>query len=139
MPAIQNQQTSLSYLIKIGGQEITEHNRKISTSVNQFGSDVELARGITKRYVKRSKKSFSVSFSYLPNTHEKTVDGRKGRDYLLTMFKQKNTVELKIKLDPNEDYRTYICFFNSYSEKLIRRDIPSGCSYYDLSIELEEQ
>lgn len=139
MTAIQNQQTSLVYLIKIAGQEITEHNRRISMSVNQSGSDIELARGIVKKYSKRNKKNFSISFSYLPTSNEKTVDGRNGRDYLLNVFKQQNPVEVKIKLDPKEDYSTYICFFNSYSEKLIRRDISNGCAYYDVSIELEEQ
>lgn len=139
MTAIQNQQTGLSYLLKLGGEEITEHNRRIDSSINQSGSDVELNRGIIKRYVKRNKRSFSISFSYLPTSYEKTVDGRKGRDYLLNLFRQKQPVELKIKLDPNEEYRTYTCFFNSYSEKLIRRDLPTDCAYYDVNIELEEQ
>lgn len=139
MTAIQNQQTGLSYLLKLGGQEITEHNRRIDSSINQSGSDVELNRGIIKRYVKRNKRSFSISFSYLPTSHEKTVDGRKGRDYILNLFRQKQPVELKIKLDPNEDFATYTCFFNSYAEKLIRRDLPSDCAYYDVTIELEEQ
>ena len=139
MTAIQNQQTSLVYLIKIAGQEITEHNRKISVSINPSGSDVELDRGITKRYAKRNKRSFSITFSYLPTSHEKTVDGRKGRDYLVSVFKQKNPVEMKIKLNPEEEYTTYTCYFNSYSERLIRRDIQSNCAYYDVSIDLEEQ
>lgn len=139
MTAIQNQQTSLVYLIKIAGEEITEHGRKISISIGQSGSDVELDRGITKRYAKRNKKTFSLSFSYLPTSHEKTVDGRKGRDYLLTVFKQKNPVEVKIKLDPEEEYTTYMCHFNSYSERLLRRDIPSNCAYYDVNVDLEEQ
>lgn len=139
MVAIQNQQTGLTYLIKINGNEITEHNRKISSSVEQSGSDVELARGVIKRYVKRNKKTFSISWSYLPTLDEKTVDGRKGRDFILNVSRQKSSVELKIKLDPQDDYKTYTCFINSYSEKLIRRDIQDGCAYYDVSIELGEQ
>ena len=139
MTAIQNQQTDLTYLIKLGGQEITEHNRKISISTDQSGSDVELNRGVIKRYVKKNKKTFSISFSYLPTLDEKTVDGRKGRDYLLNLFRQKNPIELKIKLDPNEEYKSYMCFFNSYSEKLIRRDLTTGCAYYDVSIDIGEQ
>lgn len=139
MAAIQNQQTGLTYLLKLGGQEITEHNRKITTEVEQSGSDVELARGNIKRYVKKNKKRFSISFSYLPTLDEKTVDGRKGRDYLLTAFKQKGPIELLIKLDPNDEYKTYTCFFNSYSETLIKRDITTGCAYYDVSIDLGEQ
>lgn len=139
MTAIQNQQTDLTYLVKLGGYEITEHNRKVSTSVEQSGSDIELARGIIKRHVKRNKRTFSISWSYLPTLDEKTVDGRKGRDFILNLFRQKAPVELKIKLNPEDDYKSYTCFFNSYSEKLIRRDIPTGCAYYDISVELGEQ
>lgn len=139
MVAIQNQQTGLTHLIKLGSYEITEHNRKFSSSIEQSGSDVELSRGTIKRYVKKNKRVFSLSWSYLPTSEEKTVDGRKGRDFILDLSRQKSSVQLSIKLDPDEEYKVYTCFFNSYSEKLIRRDIPSQCSYYDVSIELGEQ
>lgn len=139
MPAIQNQQTDLVHLIVMDGEEITEHGRSTSISTIQSGSDVELNRGITKRYVKKNKKSFNISFKYLPNSHEKTVDGRKGRDYLVSLVNKRNSILLKIKLDPSEGYREYECYINSYNETLIRRDIPSQCAYYDVSMEIEER
>jgi len=139
MPAIDNQQTGLSYLIAINGQEITEHNRKTSMESVQSGNDIELHSGKLKRYYKKNKESFNLTFTYLPNTHEKTVDGRKGRDYLNTIAQTRGTVNLSIKLNPEESYQTYVCYVNSYSEKLVRRDIANNCEYYDITMGLEEQ
>lgn len=139
MPAIDNQQTGLSYLISINGEPITEHNRKTSIEVAQSGADIELHAGRLKRYYKKNKQIFNLDFSYLPNTHEKTVDGRKGRDYLNSIAKIRGTVTVSIKLDPEGGYDTYSCYVISYSERLIRRDIPNNCEYYDITMTLEQQ
>lgn len=139
MPVIQNQLTTLSYLVAINGTEITEHNRKTSSTVNQSGSDVELARGIVKRYIQKNKAGFSLSFSFLPNSTDQTIDGRAGRDFLKTISQTRGTVTLSIKLNPLEEYKTYTCFVTNYSESLIRRDIENKYSYWDVSIDFEEQ
>lgn len=139
MPAIQNQQTSLVYLISINNTEITEHNRKLDTSIELATSDVELSDGTVKKYSKKTKNKFSLSFSYLPNTSDATVDGREGRDFLKTISQTRGTVSLKIKLNPNDIYKTYTCFVDSYTESLLRRDIPNARSFYNVSIELGEQ
>lgn len=139
MPAIDNQQTGLSYLIAINSQPITEHNRRTSIETNQSGADVELHSGRLKRYYKKNKQLFSLDFKYLPNTHEKTVDGRKGRDYLHSIAQTRGTVTVSIKLDPEKGYASYTCYVISYSESLIRRDIPNNCEYYDVTMVLEEQ
>jgi len=151
MVAIQNQQTGLSNLLLISvnpfeslstlqkkDSEITEHGRKVSSSIEQSGSDVELARGRIKRYVKKNKRSFSLSFNYLPSLQSHTADGRKGRDYINSLFQTKGVVYVLVKLDPDDEYREYECFINSYSERLIRREMNTNCSYYDVSISFEE-
>ena len=152
MVAVQNQQTGLTNLVLISttsfesltalqkqGCEITEHGRKFSSEIQQSGSDVELARGRIKRYVQKNKRTFSLSFSYLPTLQEKTADGRKGRDYMNELAQTRGIVYLLIKLDPNDEYREYTCYINSYSERLLRRDLETNCAYYDVSIGLEEQ
>lgn len=139
MSVIQNQQTGLIHLLSINGQEITEHNREISTSIQQAASEMELARGISRRYIRKNKKSFNLSFRYLPNNTDKTVDGRRGRDYLLSMANTRGPVTVSIKLSPTDEFETYSCFIDSYGERLVRRDIGSGCSYYDITMELSEQ
>lgn len=139
MPAIQNQDTNLIHLITIDGEEITEHNRRFAGSVFQTGADVELARGVYKRYIQKNKKSFTLTFSYLPSLITHTVDGRKGQAYLKDKAEKKGTVAVTLKVDPNEPVQSYTCFIESYSENLVKRDILSGCSYYDVSVNLVEQ
>lgn len=139
MAPIQNQQTGLIHLLSINGNEITEHNRKFSSTVEQAGSDVELSRGKIRRYIRKNKRTFSLNFTYLPNNTDKTVDGRRGRDYLASIANTRGTVTVSIKISPEDGWETYTCFVNSFSETLVRRDIGSSCAYYDLSIELGEQ
>lgn len=139
MPVIENQQTSLIHLISINDIEITEHNRTLQTSIELSSSSVELSNGTTKKYSKKSKNIFSISFTYLPNTSDATVDGREGRDFLKTISQTRGVVNLKIKLDPSDSVKSYTCFVNSYSESLIRRDIPNSRSFYNVTIELGEQ
>jgi hypothetical protein len=152
MVAIQNQLTGLSNLISISTApfstlssnsktacEITEHGRTYSGEILQSGSDVELARAVVKKYFKTNKRKFSFSFKYLPNTKDRTVDGRVGRDYLLQMSQHRGSVYLLIQLNPGDGYVEYPCYINSYNEKLVRRDLANQCAYYDVSIELEEQ
>lgn len=139
MSVIQNQQTSLIYVAKINGTEVTEHNRRISTTIEQSGSDVELSRGVIRRYIRKNKKVFNFNFSFLPNTSDKTVDGREGRDFLHGIAMTKGTINLSIKLSPDDEYETYVCYVNSYNEVLTRREIGEQCAYYDVSIEFGEQ
>lgn len=139
MPAIQNQDTGLTHLIVIDGEEITEHNRKFSEIFNQTGSDVDLARGIIKRYIQKNKRTFNLSFLYLPSIVEHTVDGRKAQSYLKEKSNKKGTVSVSLKVDPSEPFKTYTCYFDAYSETLVKRDIATGCSYYDVSITLMEK
>jgi hypothetical protein len=139
MSVIQNQQTGLTHLVSINGNEITEHNRKFTSTVEQSGSDVELSRGKIRRYIRKNKTTFSLSFTYLPTSTDKTVDGRRGRDYLNSISNIRGTVTLSIKMSPDSDFETYTCFVNSYTEKLVRREISSACAYYDVTIELGEQ
>lgn len=139
MPAIPNQQTGLTNLISINGTQITEHNRKTQISTEISGTEKELVNGSSKRYAQTNKNSFAISFSYLPNTSDATVDGRVGRDFLKTISQTRGTVTLSIKLDPNDAIKNYTCFVSSYSETLIRRDIVNARSFYDVSIQLDEQ
>lgn len=139
MAVIQNQQTGLVYIAQVNGTQITEHNRQLSVTIEQSGADVELSAGVIRRYIKKNKKIFSFSFRYLPNTTDKTVDGRAGRDFLNSLSQTKGTVNLSIKMSPEDEYETYVCYVNSYSERLIRREIGEQCSYYDVSIEFGEQ
>jgi hypothetical protein len=129
---------SIVKLLSLDGVEITEHSRKYSGSESIAASDVELDSGINKRYIKKNKKSLSLSFSYLPSLAIHTVDARVGRNYLQTLANKRGKIAVYIQLGPEESPQQYDAYVTSYSETLIKRDVASQCAYYDVSIALEE-
>lgn len=139
MPVIQNQQTSLNNLISINGTAITEHNRKTIINEEISGVSKDLLNGNIKKYAQRNKKSFNISFNFLPNSTDATIDGKAGRDFLKSISQTRGTITLSIKLNPNDSIKNYTCFVSSYSETLMRRDISNAWSFYDISLQLDEQ
>lgn len=136
--SIQNQQPSITHLVVINGEQITEHNRTLD-SLYKFNSvDLDLANGNKRRFIKNNKNIYNVSFKYLPNKQEKTIDGRKGRDFLYDLARTPSSLSLSIKLDPSLPAYNTTVYVDSYSETLIRRDIPGQCAYYDITMSLSE-
>lgn len=130
--------TYIISLFSINGIEITEHNRRYSGGQTINASDVELDAGINKRYIKKNKENFSISFSYLPNSANKTVDGRVARDFLKTVAETPGKKTILIKLSPVDPVKTLLSYVSSYNETLIKREVDQECAYYDVTISFEE-
>jgi hypothetical protein len=139
MPAIQNQQTSLAVFLSINGAEITNHGRTVSITENINVSDVEMSSGRIKRFYRPNKKSISLSFRYLPNTEDKTADGRVGRDFIENLASNSPRVLISYKDVPTGPNKTFYGFISDYREIIIRRDLPTQCTYYDVTLTIEEQ
>ena len=136
---IQNQQSGITHLVVINGEEITEHGRLFSSSMATSASNVELLNGNKKRFIKNAKSVYTLSFQYLPDHPERTIDGRKARNYLLSVAKTSSSASLSITLDPAEPSYNTVVYVESYSETLVRRDIPNQCAYYNVEISLKEK
>jgi len=136
--SIQNQQPTLTHLVKLNGFEITEHGRRFDGSTAISANDIELMNGNKKRYIRNNKSIYNFNFSYLPSLQTHTIDGRKGRDYLYSIAMAPASVSLSIKLNPEEPFYTTTAYVESYSETLIRRDLTTQCSYYDVTISFKE-
>lgn len=136
--SIQNQQPGITHLVVINGQEITEHGRTFNSSYKFNSFDLDLANGNKRRFIKKNKNVYTLSFKYLPTKQEKTIDGRKSRDFLYTLARTPSSASLSIKLDPSEAFYNTTVYVDSYSEALIRRDLPNQCAYYDVNITLVE-
>lgn len=130
--------TVLSFL-SLNNQEITEQGRTITDSIQIGASEIDLDAGVSRRYIKNNKRTFSFEWQYLPSIQEKTIDNRKSRDFIKNLaFTTKNKILMKIKLDHQENAEEIYVFINEYSEELIRRDIQEGCDYYTVSLAVEE-
>jgi hypothetical protein len=138
MPAIQNQQTSLAVFVSINGTELTNHNRTVSIAEEANVSDVETSAGRLKRFYKPNKRSLSFSFNYLPNNGDKTADGRVARDFIENLVRTAPKVLVNYKDDPTEANKEFYGFISSYSESIVRRDLPTQCTYYDVQFNIEE-
>lgn len=130
--------TILSFL-SLNNQEITEQGRKMTDNVVVNASSVELDNGVTRRYIKTNKRSFTFQWDWLPSLESHTIDNRKSRDYLKNLaFTIKNKILMEIKLDHNEESELIYVYINDYSEDLIRRDPATGCDYFTVSLTVEE-
>lgn len=118
--------------------KLTEGNRKYSGNEVISASDVNLDSGLTRRYIKKNKKSFSFSWSYLPEKPIHTIDGMYARNYIKDLANSINKLYLTIKDSPDSDVQSFLVYPVSYSETLIRRDIAIDCSYYEVTFVCEE-
>jgi hypothetical protein len=139
MAVIQNQQTDLLKYLSLNNTEITVGSGRISSSEVLNVNDIETASGRIRRYNRQNKRSVSVSYEYIPSNSDKTVDGREGRDFLFNLATNAPRVLVSYKDDPTGASNEYYGFINSYSESIVRRDIPAQCTYYQVSFEIEEQ
>lgn len=139
--------SSIRTLLMIDDKPITNHNRNIDISLTPIFIENRNWNNKSRRYYKRSassgKSTFSLSWNFLPNYREKTVDQRYARDYLLELAEDNDIHTLKI-INQDEDgvtpytETTYNVFIKSYSESLIRRDLIDGVYYFDCNLTLEE-
>ncbi|NDB56828.1 hypothetical protein EB001_00010 [bacterium] len=136
--SIQNQQPGITHLVLINGQEITEHGRTFNGSYKINSASTELANGNKRRFIKNNKNTYNLDFQYVPDKHTQTIDGRKARNYLLEMARTPSSLSLSIKLDPEQPFYNTTVYVDSYTETLIRRDIPNQCSYYTVNMVLTE-
>jgi len=134
-------------LLSINNRVITNHNRVLQSSTEPVFVENKNVNNIRSRYYKSttraSRKVFALSWSYLPNSKEKTVDQRWARDYILSIANDPDYHVLKItNMDasgvapPTET--SYNVLVTDYSETLIRRDIADDTYYWDCSITLGE-
>ena len=138
MDVIDNQLTDLANIVSINGTEITEHGRTLSSDYTINSSPVELSRGLTKKYFKKSKRSFAFTYTLLPESTDHTIDGRAGRNFLRTLVEAKQSATLVIKDTSNSyTYNTSV-FVTSYNEDLVRRDFEQGYAFYNVTIVFEE-
>jgi len=134
-------------LLSIDNRVITGHNRQFQSSLEPVFIENKNVNNIRSRYYKSttraSRRTFVLSWSFLPNSKEKTVDDRWARDYISSVANDPDYHVLKITnmdssgLTPASE-TSYNVLVTDYSETLIRRDIADNSYYWDCSITLGE-
>jgi len=142
------QDTSLirNYLL-INNRAITNHNRNLQTSIEPIFIQNKNWDNFSSRYYKSTSRGgrriFNISWTYVPNSKNATVDGNEGRDYLSSIASDPDFHVLKIAnmdaVGTTPDTETsYNVLVKDYSETLVRRDMSSDTYYWDCNLTLEE-
>ena len=137
---------SIVPLISIDGNALTEQNRKYNSSIKQVYVENKNWNNTKSRYYKRSddgKISFKLSWQWLPNDRDYTIDKGFARDYIKELANDLDAHTLKIVEygeNPGDIFneQEYTVFITNYSENLIRRDLVSGVYLWDCSMDLEQ-
>lgn len=134
-------------LLIIDNKPITDHGRLMDESLNFKYVENQNWNNKRFRYYKNQtnagKKVFNISWKFLPNFREKTVDNKYSRNFLKQISEDSDIHVLKI-INQDESgsnaytETSYNVFVTNYSESLIRRDIVDGVYYFDCSMTLEE-
>lgn len=139
MAVISNQQTDLIKYLSLNGSELSVGSASFSRNSVINASDITTSSGRMKRYYKNNKKILSISYSYLASSSDKTVDGRQGRDFIHNLAVSNPRVLVNYKDDPTGSADEFYGFISNYSDSIIRREIGTQCTYYQVSFEIEEQ
>lgn len=134
-------------LFLLDDKPLTNHGRTTSTDFNQVYVEVKNWNANKSRYYKRSgatsRKSFSISWSMVPNSRYHTVDQRYGRDYIRQIAQDPDVHTLKIYNNDSSGLTsytetTYNVYVKDYSESLVRRDLNNNIYLWECSLTLEE-
>lgn len=139
--------TSLRTILLLDGKPLTNQNRSLQISSVPIFIENNNWDGTSSRYYKNQsngdRKTFSLSWSFIPNFRENTVDLNHSRDFIRKAALDPDVHILKII---NQDASgltsytetTYNVFVKDFSENLVRRDLVDNVYYWDCSVMLEE-
>ena len=134
-------------LFVIDNNPLTNQGRTFSSDLSQVIIENKNWNNKKSRYYKRSgsagRKTFTLSWTYLPNSRQDTVDRRHARDFLKGIANDPDVHTLKMINDDSSNTTPYTeteyqVFIKDYSETLLRRDLINGVYYWDCNMTLEE-
>jgi hypothetical protein len=134
-------------LFVIDGSPLTNQGRTFSSDLSQVIIENKNWNNEKSRYYKRSgsagRKTFTLAWTYLPNSRQDTIDRRHARDFLKGIANDPDVHTLKMINDDSNNTTPYTetqyqVFIKDYSETLLRRDLINGVYYWDCNMTLEE-
>lgn len=124
-------------LVTVNGFRLTDHNRSpLEISVERIAKRVRMANGTMRQYHIADKRTFSMSWTMLPNQDSKTVDGFWGANSINSFFNDTEG-EFELGVVKRDGSRTiYRVFFTDYGRSLTKRR--GDADYYDVNLTLEQ-
>lgn len=134
-------------LFLIDGKRLTNHGRQLSSEISQIFIQNSNWNATKSRYYKRVTASgrniFNLTWSFLPNSKNNTVDFGYARDFLKEISSDPDVHILTILNDDSSGITPYTStsynvFISNYSETLVRRDISNNIYLWECNLTLEE-
>lgn len=123
-------------LMKWGDNKISDHNRgAINISVDRIEEATRMANGTMRKYIVADKRTFSIDWSDLPQSHAFTVDGFWGKNEIENWYNTNTgsfTLELFFGDGTSSSYTVYL---SKYSADLSKR---GSMDLWKVSVEMEE-
>ena len=136
-------------LFVLDDKPLTNQGRTLSSDLSMDFIESKNWNNTKSRYYKRqqltnpTRRTFSLTWTYLPSSRYDTVDKRYARDYIKSIASDPDVHTLKMlnnDSDGDDPYTEteYNVFVRNYSESLIRRDLISEVYFWECSMTLEE-
>lgn len=123
-------------LIKLGGNALTDHNRsELSITVTRIENRTRTATGALRKFYVADKRTFSLSWTMIPEDSTKTVDGFWGGADI-TNFYETTTGPFALDVTyKTGEVDSFTVVFNAFDKTIVKR---WGDTYVNIDIELEE-
>ena len=123
-------------LMSFNGNAITEHNRgEVSVEVTRIENSQRMHDGTLRKVVIADKLKWSVSWSDVPDTDAKCVDGKWGGDSLESFYKSTPGVFV-FNIKDSGVATNYNAVITSFEKTIKKRG--NGAELWDVSITIEE-
>lgn len=141
--------TIIRNLLLLDNKPLTNQTRTFAINATPKFIENENWQGNISRYYKNTaaskgaKRTFNLDWSFIPNESSFTVDLRESRNFLKQIAQDSDVHTLTIINQDVNGLTPYTeddidVFITSYSETLIRRDLPSESYYFSCNMVLEE-
>lgn len=122
--------------VRFNGSNVTEHNRSpVETDYDRIEQSTRVASGRMRKFFVADKRSFSISWTMLPETAARTVDGAWGASEIIKFFETTPGSFTLALVQSNNTVKQYTVVFTDFSANPVKR---WGTYYYDVSLSLEE-
>lgn len=125
--------------IKIDSTWLTDQGRQpVEAAREGRFIEIELASGRIKKYWQgNTKRTFSITWEWLPSTDVNNIDGYAGRDTMRGLLKDSQTTHTLTFNDKDGGNETYTVWVEEYTEALKRRS--SEEFFWDVTVSFKEQ
>lgn len=119
--------------------KLTEHNRgALEMSTERIEETKRMANGTLRKYYIADKKSFSMSWDFVPGAQTHLVDTAWSVNDLQTFYNSatgKASFRIRIKKADGTYEGPYTVIFSGFSPTIVKRGVDT---FYNLSIEMQE-